>query len=71
MAEGGVKDFLIPVDGNPQDNITWYRGSDLDGAKISSESKMKMDDFPELKSLALLSLCKNFQFSFLKIDFFS
>ena len=71
MAKGGVKDFLILVDGNPQPNITWYRDSDLDGAKISSESKMNMDHFPALESLGLLSFCKNFQFSFSKIDFFS
>ena len=41
MPQGGNKTFSCPVDGNPQPNITWYRGSEVSETPIFSGEKLE------------------------------
>jgi len=38
--------FPCPVDGNPEPNVTWYKGSDASGTVIY---RGKLLDFPQTK----------------------
>ena len=41
MPEGDFKNFTCSVDGNPEPNIKWYKGSDLSGDPISNEKHVE------------------------------
>ena len=41
MPEGSSKRFSCPVDGNPEPNITWYKGSDVTEPGISNAKQLE------------------------------
>ncbi|XP_015774661.1 PREDICTED: cell adhesion molecule-related/down-regulated by oncogenes-like [Acropora digitifera] len=41
VPQGGHTTFSCPVDGNPQPNITWYRGSECSGKPVCYEKELE------------------------------
>ena len=47
VAEGAVKSFSCPVDGNPEPKIEWYEGSEASGKPISIEKVLTVEGVNE------------------------
>ena len=41
VPQGSVQTLSSPVDGNPEPNISWYKGSESSGRPIFSEEKLE------------------------------
>ncbi|XP_015747491.1 PREDICTED: tyrosine-protein phosphatase Lar-like [Acropora digitifera] len=47
VAEGAVKSLSCPVDGNPEPNIKWYKGSEARGKPLSVEKVLTVEGVRE------------------------
>lgn len=58
VVKGTEANISCPVAGNPQPNITWYKGSELGGVKISHGKKLTVKEKIEM-SLCYVCVASN------------